>query len=305
MKLSSLLDKNLIFSNVKGRSKDEAIQDLINKIATKEVDLFKQKNHILDSVLSREHEVPTALGKGMMIPHARVKDFEDVIVAIGIPETPFKCQTAFNTEDEIKIIFLIIAPQMKNQLMLKLMSGITKLGIDDNLIQQIVMENNSESVIKIIEESDIQISEKVTAEDIMNPDIIPAHLDDTIEDIAKRFTMENIHGLPVLDDNSQFIGEITERELIKYGMPEFTSFVRDLSFLTIGEPFEKYFEDESSITVKELYRQDTTVIDRKMSIMEISFIMVNKGKTRLYIVEDGEYFGMINRGDIIRKVLHI
>ena len=35
------------------------------------------------------------------------------------------------------------------------------------------------------------------------------------------------------------------------------------------------------------------IIDRKTPIMEICFIMVNKGITRLYVVDDGKYYGMI------------
>lgn len=305
MKLSNLLEKNLVFRDVQGCTKDEAIQDLINKVADTDGHVLEYKDRILESVLGREHEVSTALGQGMMIPHARVKDFSDVIVAIGVPETPFKTDTAFKTEDEIKAIFMILAPQCKNQIMLNLMRGITRLGQNAQLLQQIIEAPLPEDVIRLVDESDIQISEKLTAEDIMNVETRPAHLDDTLEELAKRFTVEDIHGLAVLDENEQFIGEITERELIKYGMPEFATFVKDLSFLTVGEPFEKYFEDESTVTVKELYRKETMIVDRKVPIMEISFIMVNKKITRMYVVEDGKYFGMINRGDIIKKVLHV
>ena len=46
-------------------------------------------------------------------------------------------------------------------------------------------------------------------------------------------------------------------------------------------------------------------IDTKASIMEISFIMVTQGSTRLYVVENKKYYGTIFRSDIIKKVLHI
>ncbi len=109
-----------------------------------------------------------------------------------------------------------------------------------------------------------------------------------------------------MGENGRFLGEITERELIEFGMPKYTSVMQDLSFLTVGEPFEEYLINEKTATIEELYRRkDVLIVDRKESIMEICFLMVNKGKTRLYVVENGHYFGMIQRSDIIKKVLHI
>ena len=106
--------------------------------------------------------------------------------------------------------------------------------------------------------------------------------------------------------NGNFLGEITERELIAYGMPNYLSLMEDLNFLTVGEPFEEYLVNESKVTIKNLYRvSNEIVIDRKTPIMEICFIMVNKGITRLYVVDNGKYYGMIKRSDIIKKVLHI
>ncbi len=108
-----------------------------------------------------------------------------------------------------------------------------------------------------------------------------------------------------MSDFGNFVGEITERELIEYGMPKYTSLMSDLSFMTVGEPFEEYFKNEERVTVEELYRKNPVIVDRKASIMEISFTMVTKGNTRLYVVEEGQYFGSIVRSDIIKKVLHI
>ena len=65
-------------------------------------------------------------------------------------------------------------------------------------------------------------------------------------------------------------------------MPDYLSLMGDLNFLTVGEPFEEYLVNETTTTIEKLYRVDERVkIDRKTPIMEICFIMVNKGLTRL------------------------
>jgi PTS system nitrogen regulatory IIA component len=76
--------------------------------------------------------------------------------------------------------------------------------------------------------------------------------------------------------------------------------------MTVGEPFEGYLLNEKTTTIDEIYRKEGLfVVDREAPIMEISFLIVNKGATRIYVVEDGKYYGMILRSDIIKKVLHI
>lgn len=90
-------------------------------------------------------------------------------------------------------------------------------------------------------------------------------------------------------------------------MPKYLSLMQDLNFLTVGEPFEEYLVNEKTTTIENLYRSkdELIILDRKAPIMEICFIMVSKNITRLYVVENGEYLGLIKRSDIIKKVLHI
>ena len=166
---------------------------------------------------------------------------------------------------------------------------------------------DSAEILKAVQEADIEIGHKITAEDVLSPDIIPLSPNSTLEEVAKRFIIEHTSGLPVVDENGKFLGEITEKELIEFGMPKYLSLMQDLNFLTVGEPFEEYLVNEKTTTIENLYRSkdELIILDRKAPIMEICFIMVSKNITRLYVVENGEYLGLIKRSDIIKKVLHI
>ena len=117
--------------------------------------------------------------------------------------------------------------------------------------------NDSERILTIIKNAKIGLKGTLLAKDIMNTEIVPASLDNTLEEIARRLVAENVVGLPVVNAYGQFLGEITERELIQYGLPQYTSVMKDLSFMTTGEPFEAYFKNESHVTVRELYRKNS------------------------------------------------
>ncbi len=307
MKLSSYLDTKFLFTDIAASTKEEVIKEMIDRISDNDKKFAMSRNSIEKAVMIREEEIPTAIGMGIAIPHARVDSYDDVLVAMAVLKKPVKSKVAtFNNEDDVDIFVLIAAASLKNKVMLKLMSGITKIAMrKSHMLSEIRAAETSVDIYNIIKSSDIEIEDRITSEDIMNSEITPVKMTDTLEEVAKRLTMENVTGFPVVDDNGNFLGEITERELIEYGMPKYTSLMSDLSFMTVGEPFEEYFKNEKTVTISELYRKNPITVDRKASIMEIGFLMVTKGNTRVYVVENGKYYGMIVRSYLIQKVLHV
>lgn len=305
MRLSTYLDEKFVFFDVNGRDKDEVICNIIDRLASLDKNISSSRENMKEAMLKREHEISTCIGNGILVPHARVEDYDDVAVVVAKLENPIVTEiAAIHQEDKVDLIFMIIAGKTKNKIILKLMSGVSRLAQNKEFLAKL-RDAKKQDVLKLVKEYEKEIKDNITAEDVMNDKLEPAHIDTTLEEIAKRFIIEGTVGLPVVDDFGLFVGEITERELIEYGMPKYTSLMSDLSFMTVGEPFEEYFKDEEKVTVEQLYRRDPTIVDRKASIMEISFIMVTKGKTRIYVVENGKYYGTIFRSDIIRKVLHI
>lgn len=307
MKLSSYLDPKLIFTDLEVETKEEAIKLLIEKSALEDKKIASMKKDILKSVLERENEISTAMGQGIAIPHARIEGLDDFIIIIGLLKNPVRCQVAaLHKEDDVKMVILLVSEVLRNKRMLKVMSGIMKIALKNpKVLEEIKNSANANVLFDFIKNAEVEIDGKILAEDVQSPELMPVNPTDTLEEVAKRLIIEDRTGLPVVKDGF-FLGEITERELIEFGMPKYISVMQDLNFLTVGEPFEEYLVNEKIATIEELYRKvDVVTVDRKTPIMEICFLMVNKGKTRIYVVENGKYYGMIQRSDIIKKVLHI
>lgn len=309
MKLCNYFDKKLIFMNLQGRTQEEIIEEIIDKIADQEKIVEEKKEEIKRSVIKREREISTAIGMGVAVPHARIPNFNDFIVAVGILEKPFEIKVeGLEETDKVKVIFLVISDILKNKNMLKIMGGISKIAMKKTeYLEKIKNAKSQKEVFKAIEDANIEFDHKIIADDVLSPNIDPVYENTTLEEVARRLINEKISGIPVVDKDNNFLGEITEKELINYGMPKYLSLMKDLDFLTVGEPFEEYLLKEKVETIKEIYRkkEDLHILDRKTPIMEICFVMVNKGYTRLYVVDKGKFRGVIRRYDIIKKVLHI
>lgn len=308
MRLSSYLDPKLIFTDIEAGSKEEAIRIILERVALYDKKFFQIKDEITRCVLDREGEISTAMGMGIALPHARVEGFDDFVIALGLLKEPVECQVAnLPQRDEVKLFVLIVSEVLRNQRMLKVLSGVTRLATKKpEVLEKIKVVTDPHEILEIIEDAQIEIDGRIVADDVLSSDLVPVSPTDTLDEVARRLIAEERTGLPVVEGSGKFLGEITERELMEFGMPKYTSVMQDLSFLTVGEPFEEYLVNEKIATIEELYRrEDVITVDRKAPIMEICFLMVNKGRTRVYVVEDGRYFGMIQRSDIIRKVLYI
>ena len=307
MKLSSYLNPKCIYLNLKGDTKEDILNQMINNTAKNDKTFNDSLDLIKKSVFAREAEVSTAMGSGIAIPHARIDQYDDILISIGIMKEPIECDMAdMKNKDLVKIFFMITAETLKNKIILKIMSAISKIAIKDKpLLEKIKNAKTSTEVYDLLSQIDVDIKNKITAEDVMDPTIKPVSPEDTLEDIARRLITEEKSGFPVVDDEGYFLGEMTERELISFGMPSYTSVMEDLNFFTIGEPFEEYLKNEKTTSIKGIYRSETVIVDRKTPIMEICLLIVNKGFTRIYVVEKGKYYGTILRSHIIKKVLHV
>lgn len=307
MKLSSYLSEDKIISNLKGETFEELITNLLKELAKTNKQVKVEQEIMKRAILKRESEASTYIGNGVAIPHARLEYFDDIIVSIAFPEKHVTMKNVMGEEEPVDFIVLIVADVLKNKNILKIMSGISRLCLKNkDVFKEILKYKSPEKTIEILNKMKIEIDHNITAEDLFTTSILPAKENNTLEDIAKRIIMDRVSGIPVVDNHNNFLGEITERELISFGMPKHTTILNDLSFLTVGEPFENYLVNEKITTIKDLYRTEGIItIDKDASLMEISYIFMNKGVTRIYVLENNKYVGLIFRFDIIKKILHI
>lgn len=307
MKFSSYLSEDRVVTNLKGDSFQEIISNLLSEVAKKNKVVKFEKDIMLKAVLKREEEASTYIGNGVALPHARLEYCDDIIVSIGILEKPFFMNNINNEKEEVKIFVLIIADVLKNKNILKIMSAISRLCMKNkDILDEIILCKEPKKIIELLEKTKIEIGRNIIANDLCTQTPIPARCSNTLEDIAKRIIIEKVSGIAVVDNDNNFLGEITEKELISFGMPRHTMGLSDLSFITIGEPFENYLVNEKITTIESIYRKEGVVtVDKKASLMEVSYLFMNKGVTRIYVIENRKYIGVIFRSDIIKKILHV
>ena len=150
MKITDLLTKEAIDLNVKATNKKDVIEKAVELMQYN--GNINNKEEYLKLVMKREEEGSTGVGEEIAIPHGKGESIsEPGLVAMVIPEG-----VDFDSLDgkPIKLLFLIAAPNSKDNLHLEVLSRLSALLMDEKFRKKLLNAKTKEEFLKIIDEAD-------------------------------------------------------------------------------------------------------------------------------------------------------
>lgn len=82
MKISEMIQKELINVNLKSNTSESALAEIVEHLFNKRK--IKDKKQILNMLLKREKLGSTCIAEGLAIPHARISDLKEPLIFIGL-----------------------------------------------------------------------------------------------------------------------------------------------------------------------------------------------------------------------------
>lgn len=155
MKICDILKKDKIIPSMKGRTKF----DLINEL----VDLFKDDERVIDlegvrqSVIEREKIMSTGVGKGFAIPHAKSNSVNDIIAAFGKLDEPVDFQALDG--QPVNLIFLLVGRENLVGPHIKLLSRISRMMNRDEFRESLAKAQSADEIYELFENEEKQYFE--------------------------------------------------------------------------------------------------------------------------------------------------
>jgi len=132
---------------LKGKSRDEVILDLVETLVKeKKID---DENSLFNAIIEREKIVTTGIGMGVAIPHAKLQEYDDFFVAIGILEAGVDWESLDN--NPVRLVFLIGGPDDKQTEYLQILSSLTLAVKDEDRRKKILNARSPDEVVKLFE----------------------------------------------------------------------------------------------------------------------------------------------------------
>ncbi len=123
---------------------------------------------------------------------------------------------------------------------------------------------------------------KLTVEDIMTSNVICFTTEQTIHDVMKAFIKNRISGGPVVNDQKQLIGIISEGDCMKE--------------ISDSRYFNMPILDK---TVGHFMTKEVETIKASMSLFEAASQFHKTGRRRFPVVKNGQFVGQVSRKDIV------
>ena len=150
MKITDLINKDAIDLDVHIQTKKELIGKAAELMAKngniKDLDKYE------DLVIKREEEGSTGIGEGIAIPHGK----GDVVTNSGLAAMVIPNGADFDALDgnKVNLLFLIAAPDTKDNIHLDVLSRLSTLLMDASFKEKLLNAKSKEEFLRIIDDAE-------------------------------------------------------------------------------------------------------------------------------------------------------
>ena len=169
MRITELLDKRSIRIDGAPKSKNEALDQMVELMAKSgkinDLEAYRQE------VYRREEEGTTGVGEGIAIPHGKGAFVDKP----GLAAMVVKDGVDYDSLDgePVHLIFLIVAPNTKDNVHLDVLSKLSVLLMDEDFSRALQNAKSPEEFMKIVDEADQEapdLDEKLKADEATSED---------------------------------------------------------------------------------------------------------------------------------------
>ena len=300
MKLSSILNEDTIFFNVKGESRSEIYENML-KMALSEIEETINAKEVAQAIIERE-DTTGMIYNQVAFPHVRLENINDLYIIIGKLAKPIKLME--NDEAPSELVILSLISPKSSDIYLKTISAFAKFMRDEQNTAALLNANSAENFKQILNDNKVKIKNEITAEDLMSTETFAVKESDSLSVALDIFNREKITVLPVVNDNGCLVGVIEANNVIKKFLPEYIFMMDNLNFLNSFEAFEKIFKQENVEAVKNFIIPAKYTCNANTPLIQFTVEIVRANLKAAFVVDENKkLIGKISVKNIIHTVL--
>lgn len=154
MKLSRLLSKKSVQIPLKSLTKNEVLAEMVDLLVN--CCELKNRDDILEKILSREQKMSTGIGYGVAVPHAKCDGINDICIAAGVSKTgvPFEA-----IDDEaVYLFFIMISPTNTVGPHIQTLAAVSRLMSYEDVRTSLKNIKDADDFLRILAEAEAKYS---------------------------------------------------------------------------------------------------------------------------------------------------
>lgn len=310
VKFSSLFTPAQVICHLEGLNCEDFIQKLIQLIGAENAALNTADIYRL--IIKRESCGIVRVVPDVAVIHVRDEAMDKLHIALATSREGLRCSITQGVNactarelSSVRLIVLMLAPLDDPAGYLRGMSALMRACRREGFIDSLLSIDDPGKIWSTFDATNEQLPAYVSARDIMRTDFEYLRSTDTLSNAIDLFCRLGISELPVIDADGDLVGIVSEDELIRVCLPEYITWMEDLSPILNFEPFAEVLRQESSLPVMEimLLSERYATLGEESPAIQVAKVMMRRDVRQVYVVKDKHLIGVITIQDFIHKVL--
>lgn len=244
-----------------------------------------QPGMVISRVLEREEVMPTIIAPGLAVPHAKMPELNQMLVAMATSEHGI----AFPGDDgvPVKVVVLVLTPEQDPGLHLQVLAALAKEFGKLNRIAEVAILENAHAVMQFFSKAEVEISPFLKAGDVMKKNFITLKETDTLRTAIETFAKNGIEDIPVMDDDGDLRGLISLSDILKFSLPEHILWMDNLAPIYRFQPFAEVLETADETKLADIMREEFLKVDADVPAIQLAKLFLIHNVRRLVVVNSG------------------
>lgn len=258
----------------------------------------------LNQILEREKLQNTVIADGLSLPHARLSNIDQLIIAIATSEKGV--QLDINEESDENLIhcfIMILAPLDAPALYLEVLSSLSRIASSQKNFAKVISSlGDPDEIFEFFKHEKHLLPDYVCASDIMKPCTTYLKETDSLKKAINFFIKHDLAELPVIDSNHELVGVVSAHELMKVCLPDYILWMDDLSPIINFEPFSNLLRNESTVWLAEIMSNEFAIVNENSPAIEVAKEITKKNTSQAYVIKNKQLKGVITLQQFLNKV---
>ena len=150
MKISDILNEQLVVTGLKGSNKEDIISAMIDLVAATPKVLNKER--VREAIFEREKIMSTGVGNGFAIPHGKTDAVSDIVAAFAVTKDPIDYQSL--DEKPVRLVFLLVGKDNMVGPHIKLLSRISRLMNKEDFRKRLLEMKTAKEIIEMFRQEE-------------------------------------------------------------------------------------------------------------------------------------------------------
>ncbi|HBG25493.1 MAG: hypothetical protein A2Y10_14590 [Planctomycetes bacterium GWF2_41_51] len=297
---ASLFKPEYVICHTQKTDRDSILLELLTQLAYQAG--IGNVEQAFKEVKQRENEVPTIVGPGIAMPHARLEGVDKIVVGIATIKDGF-VYAPDRSSNIVKLVILTLAPKTAPGMYLQAISSIAKICQDPMTAEKVAELDSPEKIWTFFQTNGAALPEYLRACDIMEPVTVKLLEHDTMERAIDLFVRHRVSEVPVIDKDGELIGVVSTHELLRVCLPDYVLWMDDLTPVMNFEPFAQILRKESQTWLAEIMTSDYATVDENAPAIQVAKEITRQHTDIAYVMRGKLLIGIVSLAAFLSKVL--